>query len=73
VRRESLGREVVLYFGDDLERAYPVRHELGRPLWLHRFLLRPDIPGWLVWQLHGCALVDGIAVGVDLDVMRASS
>jgi lysozyme len=65
------GREVILYVGDDFERAYPVRHELDRPLWDHRFLLRPDLEGWLIWQLHGYARVDGIDGGVDLDVMRA--
>jgi lysozyme len=66
------GREVILYVGDDFEQAYPVRQELGRPLWLRRFLLRPDVDGWLIWQLHGYALVYGIDGGVDLDVMRAS-
>jgi lysozyme len=66
------GREVILYVGDDFEQAYPVRHELDRPLWLRRFLLRPDIDAWLIWQLHGYARVDGINGGVDLDVMRAS-
>lgn len=64
--------EVVLYVGDDFERAYPVREQLDRPLWHHRFLLRPDLDGWFIWQLHGYARVDGIDGGVDLDVMRAS-
>jgi lysozyme len=68
---EAWGREVILYVGDDFERAYPVLHELDRPLWLRRFLLRPDLDGWLIWQLHGYARVDGIDGGVDLDVMRA--
>jgi lysozyme len=67
------GRKVVLYVGDDFERVYPVRHRLDRPLCLRRFLLRPDFDGWLVWQLHGYAHVDGITGGVDLNVMRASS
>jgi hypothetical protein len=65
-------REVILYVGDDFEQAYPVRQELDRPLWLRRFLLRPDVEGWLIWQLHGYARVHGIDGGVDLDVMRAS-
>ena len=69
---EAWGRQVILYVGDDFERAYPVRHELDRPLWHHRFLLRPNLDGWLMWQLHGYARVDGIDGGVDLDVMRAS-
>jgi lysozyme len=68
---EAWGREVILYVGDDFERAYPVLHVLDRPLWLRRFLLRPDLHGWLIWQLHGYARVDGIDGGVDLDVMRA--
>jgi lysozyme len=69
---EAWGREIILYVGDDFERAYPVRHELDRPLWHRRFLLRPDLDGWLIWQLHGYARVDGIDGGVDLDVMRPS-
>jgi lysozyme len=66
------GREVILYVGDDFEQAYPVRQELDRPLWLRRFLLRPNVDAWLIWQLHGYARVHGIDGGVDLDVMRAS-
>jgi lysozyme len=66
------GRELILYVGDDFEQAYPVRQKLDRPLWLRRFLLRPDVDGWLIWQLHGYALVHGVDGGVDLDVMRAS-
>lgn len=69
---EAWGREVILYVGDDFERAYAVRDELDRPLWHHRFLLRPDLDEWLIWQLHGYARVDGIDGGVDLDVMRGS-
>ena len=53
--------------------ARPSPAEVGEQLDDPIFLQRPDIPGWLVWQLHGYALADGIAVGVDLDVMRASS
>jgi lysozyme len=63
---------MVLYVGDDFEDAYPVRNEAGRPLWLHRFLLRPDVDGWVIWQLHGYAHVDGIDGDVDIDVMRAA-
>jgi lysozyme len=69
---EAWGREIILYVGEDFEQAYPVRQELDRPLWVRRFLLRPDVDGWLIWQLHGYARVDGIDGGVDLDVMRAS-
>jgi lysozyme len=67
------GGKVVLYVGDDFERVYPVRLLRERPLWLRRFLLRPETDGWLMWQLHGYAHVDGIAGGVDLDVMRGLS
>jgi lysozyme len=69
---EAWGSEVILYVGDDFDQAYAVRQELDRPLWLHRFLLRPEADGWLIWQLHGYARVNGIDGGVDLDVMRAS-
>jgi lysozyme len=70
---EAWGRQVVLYVGDDFEAAYPFRDRLARPLWLRRFLLRPDDGAWTVWQLHGHAHVDGIEGGVDLDVMRPAS
>jgi lysozyme len=69
---EAWERQMVLYVGDDFEDAYPVRNEAGRPLWLHRFLLRPDVDGWVIWQLHGYAHVDGIDGDVDIDVMRAA-
>jgi lysozyme len=62
--------KAVLYVGDEFERRYPVRERLGRPLWHRRFLRRPNVDGWIVWQLHGYARVEGIKGGVDLDVMR---
>ena len=64
--------EAVLYVGDEFERRYPVRSRLGRPLWHRRFLLRPDVDGWTIWQLHGYAHVAGVNGKVDLDVMRRS-
>jgi lysozyme len=63
-------RTVILYVGNDWESRYPVRDELGRPLWHRRFPFRPDVDGWIIWQLHGRARVDGIDGGVDLNVMR---
>lgn len=66
---DAWGQEAVLYVGEDWEERYPGREALGRPLWLRRFLLRPD-GEWWIWQLHGRARVDGVDGGVDLDVMR---
>ena len=66
---QAWGQEVVLYVGDDFEERYPGRERLDRPLWLRRFLLRPQ-GEWWIWQLHGRARVDGVDGGVDLDVMR---
>jgi lysozyme len=66
------GSEVVVYARDDWESRYPVRDELGRPLWQFRFLRRPSNDGWLIWQIHGFAHVDGVAGGVDLNIMRDS-
>ena len=63
-------RQVVLYVGDEFERRYPVRERLDRPLWHRRFLRRPDVAGWVIWQLHGYAKVAGIDGGVDLNIMR---
>jgi lysozyme len=67
---EAWGRKAVLYVGDEFDRPYPVRERLGRPLWHHRFLLRPDVDGWTIWQLHGYARVEGVSGPVDINVMR---
>lgn len=66
------GQVAVLYVGDDFEERYGVRASLQRPLWHFRFLRRPNVDGWSVWQVHGFASVDGIEGSVDLDVMRGS-
>lgn len=63
-------REAVLYVGDEWEPVYPVRTRLDRPLWHRRFLRRPPMDDWYIWQLHGYADVDGVTGGVDLNVMR---
>lgn len=67
---QAWGRETVVYLGEDFEGRYSVREWLDRPLWIRRFLLRPNEP-WVMWQMHGYAQVDGIEGGVDLDVMRS--
>lgn len=64
------GRPMVLYVGDDWDRVYPTRDRLDRDLWHRRFLRRPDVERWTIWQLHGYARVEGIEGGVDLNVMR---
>jgi lysozyme len=61
---------VILYVGDDWEREYPVRGRMERPLWRRRFLPRPRSDGWVIWQVHGYAHVDGVDGGVDLNLMR---
>jgi lysozyme len=70
---EAWGRQAVLYVGDAFEAEYHVRERLVRPWWVRRFLLRPSVGGWLIWQLHGYARIEGIHGGVDLDVMRGSA
>lgn len=67
----AVAQPVVLYVGDDFEGRYHLRDELDRPVWHRRVLLRPDVDGWWIWQVHGYARVDGIDGRVDLDVMRA--
>ena len=62
---EAWGRPVVLYVGDDWDRTYPTRRRSDRPLWHRRILLRPDVDGWTIWQVHGYAHVDGIDGQVD--------
>jgi lysozyme len=64
------GREALLYVGDDWERVYPVRGRSDRLLWHRRFLLRPDVDRWHIWQLHGFARVEGAPGRIDLNVMR---
>lgn len=63
-------RRAILYVGDDYADAYPVPDHLERPRWQLRFLRRPTIDNWVVWQLHGFAHVDGIEGNVDLDMAR---
>jgi len=60
----------LLYIGRDFEARHPTRQRLARPLWHWRFLMRPDVTGWTIWQVHGHARVDGVSGHVDLDVMR---
>lgn len=66
-------RQVIVYVRDDWENRYPVRDELARPLWHFRFLRRPNIDGWVIWQIHGFAQVDGISGRVDLNLMRTAN
>src|SRR5918996_984500 len=56
--------------GEDFEGLYRIRDELDRPIWHRRVLIRPDVAGWWIWQVHGYASVDGIDRDADLDVMR---
>ena len=67
----ATGAQAVLYVGNDLEAQYGIRDELDRRLWLPRPLLRPD-GDWWIWQASAFAHVNGVAGGVDLDVMRPS-
>ena len=69
---QAWGREVVLYVGDDFERATRSGTS-STDLCGRRFLLRPSADAWTLWQLHGYAHVEGITGGVDLDVMRPPS
>lgn len=62
--------EVVLYVGDDFDRCYDVRRAFDRDLWHFRFLRRPDVEPWQVWQVTGFAHVKGVKGRVDLDIMR---
>jgi lysozyme len=64
------GTEGVLYVGDDWEDRYPIRVDGGRQLWHRRFLRRPDVDGWLIWQITGFANVEGIDGDADLNIMR---
>jgi lysozyme len=67
---EATGDRAVLYVGDAFEERYPVRASFGRPLWHRRFLRRPGVDGWVIWQVGGFAEVDGVRGRVDLNVFR---
>lgn len=66
----ATGQTVVLYVGDDFEGEYHLRDDLDRPVWHRRILIRPDVEGWWIWQVHGYASIDGIDGDADLNVMR---
>lgn len=63
-------RDAILYVGDDYAKTYPIPDTLDRPRWQLRFLRRPTVVDWVVWQLHGFAHVEGVEGRVDLDVAR---
>jgi lysozyme len=67
-----IGQAVVLYVGDDFERAYHVRRAYDRPIWHRRVLIHPGLDRWWIWQVQGHAAVAGIDGGADLDVMRGA-
>lgn len=69
----ATGQRVLLYIGDDFESLYPAQDGLDRLLWHRRWYRRPNVDGWLIWQVSGMAHVDGIRADVDLNVMRPSS
>jgi lysozyme len=69
VEREA-GRPALLYVRDDFEERYAIRDAFDRPLWRFRFMRRPNVEDWTVWQVGGFAHVDGIDGRVDLNVGR---
>jgi lysozyme len=68
---EEWEREMVVYVLPSWEELYPTAARLDRPLWIHRFLLRPS-EDWAIWRLHGNANIEGIEGNVDLNVGRES-
>jgi lysozyme len=67
---EETRQTVIVYLGDDFESRYGLRAVLRRPLWHLRFLRRPDVDGWVIWQVMGFARIDGIKGRVDLNMGR---
>ena len=67
---EATDRTAILYVGDDFEELYRVRASFGRPLWHRRFLRRPHVEGWVIWQVSGFAEVVGVRGRVDLNIAR---
>jgi lysozyme len=64
----ATGQTAILYVGDDFEDMYRVRVSFGRPLWHRRFLRRPNVEGWVIWQVSGFAEVNGVRGRVDLNI-----
>ncbi len=69
VERE-VGKPVVLYALPSFTDTYPVPEQFVRERWVRRLFLRPEQPGWSVWQVSDRARVDGIDEPVDLNVWR---
>lgn len=68
----AVDRRIVLYVGADFEAKFGISEVLTRYLWDRSLFRRPSVEGWLIWQAHYRAAVDGIDGGVDLDLMRAT-
>ena len=65
----ATGQPVLLYVQDEFDEMYDVLDSFAGPRWQRGILDRPDEDGWMVWQFLDFARVDGIAGGVDLNVM----
>lgn len=65
----ATGKQAIFYMGDDFDEAFDIRANIVRPAWVASMLHRPPEP-WVIWQTSWTARVDGISVGVDLDVMK---
>lgn len=66
----ALGKPVVLYAMASFTATYPLPEQFARHRWERRLFMRPEQPGWSIWQASEHADVDGIGVPVDLDVLR---
>jgi lysozyme len=69
VERE-VGKHVVLYAMPSFTATYPLPGQLVRDSWVRRLFLRPDQPGWSIWQVSSRARVRGVGEPVDLNVWR---
>jgi lysozyme len=71
VERE-VGRRVVVYALPSFTTTYPVPEQFVRERWVRRLFLRPERPGWSIWQVSDRARVDGVDGPVDLNVWRSA-
>lgn len=69
VERE-VGKPIVVYAMPSFTATYPLPEQFVRAQWVRRLFVRPDAPGWSIWQVSSRAQVQGIGEPVDLNVWR---
>jgi len=66
------GKRAILYLTREFDDHYRISEGVDRPLWLRSIVFEPRFGArpWTVWQASAFRRLDGIAGGVDWNVMR---